>query len=129
MILFTKRGLNLGGVSFCLSVSLSLLMVFWIAGLTAAQASEMASNNKSDERPNIVIILADDLGWGDVGYHGSDIQTPHIDRLAKEGAKLNRFYATPFCSPTRAALMTGRDPLKLGVAYSVLMPWENGPRA
>ena len=91
--------------------------IFWVANLTDAIANE---------RPNIVIILADDLGWADVGYHGSDIETPNIDRIAKEGVKLNRFYATPFCSPTRAALMTGRDPLKLGVAYSVLMPWENG---
>lgn len=75
--------------------------------------------------PNVVIILADDLGWADVGYHGSDIQTPNIDRLANEGMRLERFYATPFCSPTRAALMTGRDPIKLGTAHSVLMAWDN----
>ena len=100
-----------------LSVAGFCCAIFWVANLTDAIANE---------RPNIVIILADDLGWADVGYHGSDIETPNIDRIAKEGVKLNRFYATPFCSPTRAALMTGRDPLKLGVAYSVLMPWENG---
>ena len=76
-------------------------------------------------QPNVVILLADDLGWADVGYHGSDIQTPNIDRLAKEGMRLERFYATPFCSPTRAALMTGRDPIKLGTAHSVLMAWDN----
>jgi len=75
--------------------------------------------------PNVVILLADDLGWADVGYHGSDIQTPNIDRLAQEGMRLERFYATPFCSPTRAALMTGRDPIKLGTAHSVLMAWDN----
>ena len=100
-----------------LSVASFCCAIFWVANLKDAIANE---------RPNIVIILADDLGWADVGYHGSDIETPNIDRIAKEGVKLNRFYATPFCSPTRAALMTGRDPLKLGVAYSVLMPWENG---
>ena len=76
--------------------------------------------------PNVVIILADDLGWADVGYHGSDIMTPNIDRIAKEGMRLERFYATPYCSPTRSALMTGRDPIKLGVAHSVLMAWNNG---
>ena len=54
------------------------------------------------------------------------ILKPQISTVSPKGVKLNRFYATPFCSPTRAALMTGRDPLKLGVAYSVLMPWENG---
>ena len=52
------------------------LCIFWVANLTDAIA---------DERPNIVIILADDLGWADVGYHGSDIETPNIDRIAKEG--------------------------------------------
>lgn len=76
--------------------------------------------------PNVIILLADDLGWADVGYRGSDIETPNIDRLAKEGMRLERFYVTPFCSPTRAALMTGRDPIKLGVAHAVLMAWDNG---
>ena len=76
--------------------------------------------------PNVIILLADDLGWADVGYRGSDIATPNIDRLAKEGMRLERFYTTPFCSPTRAALMTGRDPIKLGVAHAVFMAWDNG---
>ena len=76
-------------------------------------------------RPNVVIFLADDLGWADVGYHGEEvIETPSIDRLAAEGVQLDRFYATPICSPTRAALMTGRDPMRLGVAYGVIMPWH-----
>jgi arylsulfatase A-like enzyme len=76
-------------------------------------------------RPNVVIFLADDLGWGDVGFHGGPIETPHIDRLAREGVELDRFYVTPICSPTRAALMTGRDPIKLGVAYQVFEAWDN----
>jgi arylsulfatase A-like enzyme len=76
--------------------------------------------------PNVVIFLADDLGWNDVGFHGGDqIDTPSLDRLAAEGAQLDRFYSTPICSPTRAALMTGRDPMRLGVAYGVIMPWHN----
>ena len=49
---------------------------------------------------NIVFFLADDLGWNDVGYHGSEIRTPNIDRLAKEGVVLDRYYAFPVCSPT-----------------------------
>lgn len=79
----------------------------------------------SAERPNIIIMVADDLGWSDVGFHGGEIDTPSLDRLAREGVELSRFYTTPICSPTRAALMTGRDPMRLGVAYAVLMPWTN----
>jgi len=75
--------------------------------------------------PNIIIIVADDLGWNDVGFHGGDIDTPSLDKLANEGVSLNRFYTTPICSPTRAALMTGRDPMRLGLAYSVILPWDN----
>jgi len=77
------------------------------------------------QRPNIIIMVADDLGWSDVGFHGGDIDTPSLDRLAREGTELSRFYTTPICSPTRAALMTGRDPMRLGVAYGVIMPWMN----
>lgn len=77
------------------------------------------------DKPNVVIFLADDLGWSDVGFHGNtDIDTPAMDRIAAEGVQLDRFYTTPICSPTRAALMTGRDPIRLGVAYGVIMPWH-----
>jgi arylsulfatase A-like enzyme len=77
------------------------------------------------ERPNVVIFVADDLGWADVGFHGGAIATPSIDRLVHEGMELARFYVTPLCSPTRAALMTGRDPMDLGVAYQVFEAWDN----
>lgn len=76
------------------------------------------------QRPNVIVIVADDLGWNDVGFHGGDIDTPSLDRLAAEGMELDRFYTTPICSPTRAALMTGRDPMRLGVAYGVILPWD-----
>lgn len=68
-----------------------------------------------EEAPNIVLILADDLGWRDVGYNFSDIRTPTIDKLAATGITLNRFYVQPSCSPTRAALLTGKSPMRLGV--------------
>ena len=84
-----------------------------------------SSATAADARPNVVIFLADDLGWADVGFHGEEvIETPSLDRLAAEGVQLDRFYTTPICSPTRAALMTGRDPMRLGVAYGVIMPWH-----
>jgi len=77
------------------------------------------------DRPNIVIMMADDLGWNDVGFHGSSIKTPSLDRLAAEGIELTRFYTNPVCTPTRAALMTGRDPVEMGFAHSVIPPWFN----
>ena len=67
------------------------------------------------EQPNVVIILADDMGWRDVSYHGSEIMTPRLDALAAGGLELDRFYAQPSCSPTRAALMTGRSAIRLGM--------------
>jgi len=60
-------------------------------------------------------MIADDLGWNDVGFHGSEIRTPNIDRIAKEGVELDRFYVHPSCSPTRAALMTGKSSISMGV--------------
>jgi len=64
--------------------------------------------------PNFVILLADDLGWGDVGYHGSDIRTPNLDALAAQGRRLEHFYVTPQCTPTRVALLTGNFPSRYG---------------
>ncbi len=68
-----------------------------------------------DTRPNILFIIADDLGWADVGYHGSKIETPSIDRLARDGVRLEQHYVQPMCSPTRAALLSGRYPSRFGV--------------
>jgi arylsulfatase A-like enzyme len=64
--------------------------------------------------PNMLIIVADDLGWADVGYHGSDIMTANLDRLAKEGVKLEQHYVQPMCTPTRVGLLTGRYPSRYG---------------
>ena len=68
---------------------------------------------------NVVLILADDLGWKDVGFNGSEIKTPNLDRMAKEGVQLNRYYAQPTCSPTRASLMTGKAAFRLGVSLPI----------
>ena len=77
------------------------------------------------EKPNIIIILADDLGWGDVGYHRSKIKTPNLDRLADEGIRLTRFYVAPVCSPTRAGLLTGKYPNRFGIRETVIPPWRD----
>ncbi|MCY1722073.1 sulfatase-like hydrolase/transferase [Prolixibacteraceae bacterium Z1-6] len=83
-------------------------------------ASYAADNDM--RKPNIIIILADDLGYADVGFHGSDIETPHIDRIASEGVVLEQYYACPMCSPTRAGLMTGRYPIRFGLMRAVVPP-------
>jgi len=72
-------------------------------------------------RPHVVYILADDLGWKDVGFHGSDIKTPNLDQLAADGARLEQFYAQPMCTPSRAALMTGRYPHRYGLQTAVIL--------
>ena len=74
----------------------------------------------ADKKPNILFIVADDLGWKDVGFHGSDIKTPNLDKLAAGGVKLEQFYAQPMCTPTRAALMTGRYPFRYGLQTAVI---------
>lgn len=77
------------------------------------------------DRPNIVIILADDLGYGDLSCYGADdIATPNIDRMVAEGAKFNSFYVSAVCSPTRASLMTGSHSTRVGIG-GVMFPWNN----
>jgi arylsulfatase B len=79
---------------------------------------------EADQRPNIILIVADDQGYADVSFRGSEIQTPHLDALAQNGALLNRFYVCPVCSPTRAGLMTGRYPIRFGMQRAVNRPFS-----
>ena len=94
--------------------AVGLSVIFHLAGIPAASAA--------DPKPNIVVILADDLGNADLGYRGSDIRTPNIDELAKEGVQLESFHAGPVCTPARAALMTGRYPMRYGLQTLVIFP-------
>ena len=89
-----------------------------LAMLTIAPDDSYAQAN----RPNIIVILADDLGNADLGYRGSDIKTPNIDKLAKEGVRLESFHGMPVCTPARAALMTGRYPMRYGLQTLVIFP-------
>jgi len=70
---------------------------------------------RSNHGPNILILVSDDAGWNDVGYHNSEIKTPNIDQLAEHGVELDNFYGSPLCSPTRATLLTGRLPSRYGI--------------
>ncbi len=79
-------------------------------------------NLLSLEKPNVIIILTDDLGWGDVSYHDGYIPTPNIDQLAKDGMEMNRFYSNPVCSPTRASMLTGLHIFNHGVVRPFMNP-------
>src|SRR6266849_11189879 len=86
-----------------------------LAGATAATAQTLLS--QAARRPNVVLFLADDLGCHDIGAWGAaDLQTPNIDALAAGGARFTNWYAAaPICAPSRAALLTGRYPIRAGV--------------
>ena len=73
-----------------------------------------AADTPPASRPNILLIVADDLGWSDVGWHGGFSKTPHLDRLVREGIELDQHYVQPVCTPTRTALMSGRYPGRFG---------------
>lgn len=67
-----------------------------------------AGEVQGPKSPHLIFVMVDDQGYGDIGYHGSDIHTPELDQLAAEGVKLENYYVQPICSPSRSQLMTGR---------------------
>ncbi|MCA9051143.1 MAG: arylsulfatase, partial [Planctomycetaceae bacterium] len=80
-------------------------------------SAETPAFGNSETQPNVVVILTDDQGWGDVSCHGNpQIQTPHMDALAAEGAWFDRFFVSPVCAPTRASLLSGRFDVRTGVS-------------
>ena len=101
-----RRGFLAAGASFLASALVSGVV-----------SPAMAEGKRS---PNIVYIMADDLGWKDLGFHGSDIHTPVLDVLAKSGMQFDEFYAQPMCTPSRAAFLTGRYPLRYGLQSGVI---------
>ncbi len=92
--------------------TLAVLTALLLAPLGAMHATDPA-------KPNVVYIMADDLGWGDVSAHGGGVPTPNIDRLFSQGVELTQFMGWCVCSPTRAMLLTGRHPIRVGTAPEV----------
>jgi arylsulfatase A-like enzyme len=90
-------------------------VLLWLLGLWLWGGFSAARASSEDRPPNFLILIADDLGWRDVGYHGSEIRTPHLDAMARAGVRLERHYVCPTCSPTRAGLLTGRNPSRFGI--------------
>ena len=95
-----------------------------ILGISLLMATTASLAAADETRPNVVFLLVDDLGREDCGFMGgTEINTPHIDKLAAAGGKLDAFYVQPLCSPTRAALLTGRYPMRYGLQVGVVKPW------
>ncbi|MEY3284643.1 MAG: Arylsulfatase, partial [Acidobacteriota bacterium] len=98
-----------------------LLMLICLGGLILF-LSPLGALAQTPARPNIVFILADDLGWADLGSYGADLhETPHLDRLARAGVRFTQAYAMPVCSPTRAAILTGKHAARLNFTI-----WREG---
>lgn len=93
-------------------------LTFWLPCLLSIFTSICQAVKK---QPHLIFILADDLGWDDVGFHGSrQIPTPNIDAMANEGVILNNYYVSPMCTPTRASIMSGKHPIHLGIQHFVI---------
>lgn len=106
----TRRREGRQANAFCLR-ALAILLVVWAA-----------HGASGEPRMNIVLMLADDLGWSDLGCYGADLhETPHLDRLSREGVRFTQAYAMPVCSPTRAALLTGKHAARLHMTI-----WREG---
>jgi len=103
MRLAHRRRISLDGLSSRVWLALVLLLAV------------VPGSARAERRPNILLILADDLGWSDLGCYGGEIQTPNLDGLARDGLRLTQFYNSARCSPSRAALLTGLHPHQVGM--------------
>ena len=104
-----------------MSSSRSISFVF-VAFLTFNCLVEL----RAEKPPNIVFVLADDYGYHDIGYHGSRIRTPNLDRLSAEGVRLENYYVQPICTPTRSQLMSGRYQIHTGELSGEVYEWGGG---
>jgi hypothetical protein len=115
----------LRNAAFIFAVSLMLLQV-----MTSRQTSRpnvvkerLKSNifRRNSTKPNILFIVADDYGFNDIGYHGSEIKTPNLDKLAMSGLRLENYYVQPICTPTRSQLLTGRYQVSLRFSCRIVV--------
>jgi arylsulfatase A-like enzyme len=97
-----------------------LLGTALLVGTMACQGDTSGDKVPASSGPNIILLMSDDQGWGDVAYNGNIVvQTPHLDAMAAAGVRLDRFYAaSPVCSPTRASVLTGRHPFRYGIEWA-----------
>jgi len=95
-----------------------------VLGACAAGMGLPAEPQFAARRPNVIIVLADDLGFNDVGFQGSEVHSPRLDAWSKDAVRFTRFYSNVVCSPTRAGLMTGRWPIRFGMMRGTVEPGE-----
>uniref|UniRef100_A0A8C6V0D1 Arylsulfatase B n=1 Tax=Neogobius melanostomus TaxID=47308 RepID=A0A8C6V0D1_9GOBI len=95
------------------------LVCFTISCILSAITAGLAA-----PQPHVVFILADDYGWHDIGYHGSEIKTPHLDNLSAKGVRLENYYVQPICTPSRNQLMTGRYQIHTGMQHEIIWPCQ-----
>ena len=105
-----------------LGTAIAVVVMVVLGTLRATHAAQ------ADARPNIIVVLVDDMGWSDIGSYGGEIPTPNLDALAARGVRFTQFYSTPRCSPTRASLLTGVYPHQAGMGHldNVVRPGSAG---
>ena len=114
---------RLMGIVIMICVILQIMPAYHILQSSPMSKIHTPTAMKSNQ-PHVVYFLADDLGWNDVGYHGSFIKTPTIDQLAVEGVKLERFYMNPTCTQSRAAVLSGRYVTHTGLQHLHIVPYQ-----
>ena len=122
----TGRGIGnamAGATSLCAVMLASL--IFSSCSRSAGTGNGTGAGADVPKQPNIIVILADDIGWSDIGSYGSEIRTPNLDRLASEGVRFTHFYNTARCSPSRASLLTGLYPHQAAMGHLATRPlWD-----
>lgn len=110
------------------ALAIAALMIVCGCAYTPAESTATSTEPKPVTRPSFLLIVADDLGYSDIGAFGGEIETPNLDRLALSGVRLTSFHASPLCSPTRAMLMTGLDNHRVGLGTldNLISPLQQG---
>ena len=103
-------------------------IILFLLSLTVGSSAATNNQKNNTEKPNILLIVADDLGYSDISPYGSEIATPNLSKLANEGVMFSQFNVTPNCAPTRAALLSGMDPHRagMGTMAEVMSPNQEG---